>query len=279
MEVNSASLLPLCTLFIDKAWTAWVLRQLLRQQCTAYGIHSLLGEGIYNLVYCHVVLTEKMITLVISCHNINTSCVFGGGGGGTNCVYVYVIRTNWPTWIKGKSVPLQARGAQRVPGSYVSQITWQWPRMVVRLSALRTVRFYLQEILLVLISVKGWVDPRVIVRSEGLCLWKNPMTPSGIEPATFRFVTQHLNHCATAVLLLFDCFNLTIVSSTYFEHPILHLQKTCMWSFMAFLSRFHICSQVDGRMCLMPVLFTKIGPLGIFCHRPDCLYGYMKEIS
>jgi len=22
-----------------------------------------------------------------------------------------------------------------------------------------------------------------------------PMTPSGIEPATFRFVAQHLNHC------------------------------------------------------------------------------------
>jgi len=25
------------------------------------------------------------------------------------------------------------------------------------------------------------------------------MTPSGIEPATFRFVAQHLNHWATAV--------------------------------------------------------------------------------
>jgi hypothetical protein len=25
------------------------------------------------------------------------------------------------------------------------------------------------------------------------------MTPSGIEPATFRFVAQNLNHCATAV--------------------------------------------------------------------------------
>ena len=25
------------------------------------------------------------------------------------------------------------------------------------------------------------------------------MTPSGIEPATFGFVAQHLNHCATAV--------------------------------------------------------------------------------
>ena len=25
------------------------------------------------------------------------------------------------------------------------------------------------------------------------------MTPAGIEAATFRFVVQHLNHCATAV--------------------------------------------------------------------------------
>ena len=29
---------------------------------------------------------------------------------------------------------------------------------------------------------------------------KNSMTPAGIEPATFRFVAQHLNHCVTAVL-------------------------------------------------------------------------------
>jgi len=27
---------------------------------------------------------------------------------------------------------------------------------------------------------------------------KNSLTPAGIEPATFRFVAQHLNHCATA---------------------------------------------------------------------------------
>ena len=92
--------------------------------------------------------------------------------------------------------PEVPRGFQEVKSS---QITWQWPRMVVSLSALRTGHFCPQEILLVLISVRGWVDPRATVRSEGLCQWKIPMTPAGIEPVTFRFVAQHLNHCATTV--------------------------------------------------------------------------------
>jgi len=31
---------------------------------------------------------------------------------------------------------------------------------------------------------------------------KNPMAPAGIESANYRFVAQHLNQCATAVLTL-----------------------------------------------------------------------------
>jgi hypothetical protein len=69
---------------------------------------------------------------------------------------------------------------------------------VVRLSALRTGHRNPQEIFLVLISVRGRVDPTAKVRPEGQCTCTIAMKPTGIDPATFRFVAQYLNHYATA---------------------------------------------------------------------------------
>jgi hypothetical protein len=55
----------------------------------------------------------------------------------------------------------------------------------VRLSALRAGRpLPPGSFFLVLISFSGYVDPRAIVRLEGLGLLKNPMTSSGIEPSS-----------------------------------------------------------------------------------------------
>jgi hypothetical protein len=65
---------------------------------------------------------------------------------------------------------------------------------VVRLSALRTGRLYpATKYSWYSFLLRGWVNPRAIVQPEVLCQWKNPMTPSGIKPATFRDVARWLN--------------------------------------------------------------------------------------
>ena len=79
-------------------------------------------------------------------------------------------------------------------GGGCSQISRRRHMRVVKLSALRPSRLYPspQKIFLVLVPVRGWVDPRAIVRPEGLCQWKIPMTSSGTETPIFRL--KQLRH-------------------------------------------------------------------------------------
>ena len=103
----------------------------------------------------------------------------------------------WPIPLK-VVVPLQARcspeGSRRFRLPDFHDI---WHMKVVRLSASLNGRLYPQEIFLVLIFTRGWVDPRAMVRSEGDISLKNPVTPPGIDPGTVRLVAQPLKHYAT----------------------------------------------------------------------------------
>jgi hypothetical protein len=62
--------------------------------------------------------------------------------------------------------------AMRAPGVRLPGFLDSWYMNVAKLSALAPAVFTPQGIFLVLISLIDWVDPRVILRPEGLCQWK-----------------------------------------------------------------------------------------------------------
>jgi hypothetical protein len=92
---------------------------------------------------------------------------------------------------RSKVNPVQAL---RVPGCWGSQISRQLANKGGKVvspthrSPLRPRKYSWYSLLL-----RGWDDPRTIMRSEGLTQWQIIMTLSVIETVTFRHVQQYLN--------------------------------------------------------------------------------------
>ena len=97
----------------------------------------------------------------------------------------------------------------RVPGGWGSQISWQSTSRHMKMISPMDCRLYPQEVFLVIISVRGWVDPGTAVRPEGQCQRKIPLTPMVIEPETFRLLDQCLNRMLHRVSYIID-FKFTV---------------------------------------------------------------------
>ena len=77
------------------------------------------------------------------------------------------------------------------------------------------------------------------MRSEGFYVNKIiPLTLAGLEPATFRFVAQHLNHCA-----LSDCTEFELCLT---ERKYLRIYDIYIYIYIYCITYVHICDKGLG---------------------------------
>ena len=106
-------------------------------------------------------------------------------------IYIYVYKV--------KQSHYRPRGAQRFPGSEGSQISWQQHRMVVGCQPYAPAAFTPRKYSWYSFLLEAELIPVPLCDRKDFMSMKNPLTLAGIEPSTFWFVAQRLNHCATAV--------------------------------------------------------------------------------
>jgi hypothetical protein len=138
---------------------------------------------------------------------------------------------------------------------------------VVKLSALRTSRLYPQEIFLVLISVRDWVDPRAKIRPTGLSQWKIPL---GIEPTTCRLVVRFLNQVRHPVPLYY------LVPNVQKEWTYTSTSPYALIAWCKYRDNLTL-SFVWGYLCLIYTTLRELSLNPLFSS-PSCCYPIYWEI-